>query len=548
MFSSNTENNILIVDDVVKNIQILGKILNEKGYNVEFATNGQEAIESANSNTFDLILLDIMMPGMNGFEVCEILKSNNKTSEIPVIFMTALSETEHKVKAFEIGAVDYITKPFQSNEVLARIHTHLMVSHLQKEMRNTNKFLEQKVDERTKQFHEAYNELQKRNHEILKINNDLIAAKEKAEESDRLKSAFLQNMSHEVRTPLNAISGFSKLMAKPNQKPEKVTFFSNLVTLNCDKLIGIITDVIEISQIQSKQVYAIPGEFDFITFIWSIVENSNKIAKEKSIDLNLEIKPDLKVFNITSDKEKLNRIVSHLIDNALKFTVEGSVTVKCNLQENIVVSVKDTGIGISEEMQQIIFEPFRQVETGICRNFGGNGLGLPIAKTYATLLGGSITLKSEYNAGSTFTLTIPADSKSSLIENARLKNKTPVKTILIAEDENSNYEFLAELIEQYGFYTLRTRNGQETLDMVRTNNDIELILMDIKMPIMDGHTAAKLIKQFRSDLPIIAQSAYALDTEKEKYGDIFDDYITKPIEEQKLKQKLSKYTNNQLFI
>ncbi len=378
---------------------------------------------------------------------------------------------------------------------------------------------------------------------IKNTQQDLIIAKEKAEESDRLKSAFLQNMSHEVRTPLNAIVGFSQLITKSNQTPEKIIKFSEMISEGSEKLIGVITDVIEISQIQSKITKPKLTEFDIISFLNAITNNFKNKAIEKNIDLKIKIDVNFPEYFIQSDKEKLNRIFFHLIDNAIKFTTHGIVNIVCELEnENIKFAITDTGIGISEEMQKIIFEPFRQVETGICRNFGGNGLGLSLVKAYTELLNGSISLKSEINKGTTFYISIPTNKVSLQIPEILTDDKKyKVNTILIVEDEYSNYQYLLALLEETKLEILYAENGKKAVDMCRANAKIDLILMDIKMPIMDGHTSAKLIKGFRSDIPIIAQTAYALESERETFIGIFDDYITKPISEELLNQKLFKY-------
>ncbi len=372
---------------------------------------------------------------------------------------------------------------------------------------------------------------------------ELLAAKEKAEESDRLKSSFLQNISHEVRTPLNAISGFSQLIVKPNLTLEKQKKFSGMIAENSEKLIGIITDVIEISQIQSKITKPKLTEFDIIFFLGSIIKTFTIKAIEKNIDLQAIIDIPYQQFIIQSDKEKLQKILSHIIENAIKFTTQGSVSIFCELEnKNIKFAISDTGIGISNEMQKVIFEPFRQVETGLTRNFGGNGLGLSLAKSYTELLNGSISLTSEINKGTTFFISIPTN-KISLQTPEKLTNekKYTVNTLLIVEDEYSNYEYLLELLNETKLKILYAANGQQAIDLCKENATIDLILMDIKMPIMDGHTAAKLIKGFRSDIPIIAQTAYALESERETFIEIFDDYITKPISEEVLNEKITKY-------
>jgi len=571
---------ILIVDDVVKNIQILGKILHEQGYNVEFATSGKEALELANNTPYDLVLLDIMMPEMNGFEVCRTLKSNEKTKGIPVIFMTALSETEHKVTAFEIGAVDYITKPFQGSEVLARISTHITLSRLQSELREANKILEQKVDERTKQYLDANQELVERNSQILKINEDLIVAKEKAdqssrnlitkneeyeavneelrqtneelfiakvkaEESDRLKDAFLQNMSHEVRTPMNAIVGFSQMLVVSNDEPSKQEEYMGYINEGCDKLMEIITDVIEMSQIQANQIKIKYSDFDIVETLNGIAFDIKPKLRDKNIEFIYKLENDISEFIISSDKSKIERTVKHLIDNAIKFTLHGFVKFFWHIsQTSIEIIIQDSGIGITKEMQEVIFKPFRQVEMGIRRNFGGNGLGLAIAKAYIELLNGQITLDSRINEGTTIRITLPVRNIANMVKAPVSKTIIDLSgiSILIAEDERINFAFLKSLLEDLHATIHYAQNGQVAIDFCRNNSDINIVLMDIKMPVMDGGEATKIIKAFRAGLPVIALTAYAIDSDKAKFMQCgFDDYLIKPVSKNTLLAAISKF-------
>ena len=377
--------------------------------------------------------------------------------------------------------------------------------------------------------------------ERKRIEIELLIAKEKAEQSDRLKSTFLQNMSHEVRTPLNAIVGFSQLMTKPNQSPEKLKKFTEIITESSEKLIGIVTDVIEISQIHTNQANVKLSTKNCNLLISEKIKDyfTNK-AKGKNILLEFAENCPCTNNQICTDFEKLDRIINHLIDNAIKFTIKGSIKISCCLKKNYLqVTITDTGIGISQEMQKVIFEPFRQVETGMTRNFGGNGLGLALVKSYVELLNGSITLQSELNKGTAITIGLP------MIENTNeipIKNnqqkKYSVNTILIAEDEIANFEYLKELLSDTGIEILHATNGQQAIDLCRNSRKIDLVLMDIKMPIMNGDTATKMIKEFRPELPIIAQTAYALESERTGFIGIFDDYLTKPISEKALMEKL----------
>lgn len=387
--------------------------------------------------------------------------------------------------------------------------------------------------------------------EVEKRMEEIKKALLKAEESDKLKTAFLHNMSHEVRTPLNAIVGYSQIIVEPNHSAEELETYSEIIIKSSDSLTDIITDVIEISQIQANQVKIKLTEIDMVLFITNVVTGFTKRAKEKDIALMLNQNIPHKEYFILSDIEKIEKIFTHLIGNALKFTHQGSIEISSKIQrETLQFTISDTGIGITDDTQKVIFEPFRQLETDLELNYRGNGLGLPIVKAYTKLLNGSISLKSEINKGTTFVLTLPTNNQSiepsKTVINENYTKAIPetdysVNTILIAEDEHTNYQYLHELLKNTDINILHAKNGQDAVDLCRNNNKIDLILMDIRMPVMDGNTAAKLIKAFRPDIPIIAQTAYALEEEKSNYSKVFDDYITKPINAKLFRQKMKVY-------
>jgi len=408
----------------------------------------------------------------------------------------------------------------------------LMLKRHMKKLRESELLVRQRTDE-----------IEAQNEEYKQLNEELHFAKEKAETSDNLKSAFLQNMSHEIRTPLNAIVGFSQFLVKPNLTSDKLDKYSKLILASSDKLVEIITDVIEISQIHAKMAKVKNSEFDIFDILDNIAFVYGKKSEEKKIDFKLSINIPLSKKRIISDQEKLIRIVTHLVDNAVKFTINGGVEILCeSVNNHIQISVIDSGIGISPEMQNTVFEPFRQVETGICRDYGGNGLGLSIVKAYAELMNGTILLSSEPNIGTRVVVTIPMINSKNEIEESLLKEPIDsIYTILIAEDEYSNYLFLAEILEEFNLKILYAADGKQAVDYCFSNPEIGLVFMDIKMPVMDGITATKHIKELRPELPVIAQTAYALENEINLFKSIFDDYITKPIVEKELKHKLAKY-------
>jgi len=371
----------------------------------------------------------------------------------------------------------------------------------------------------------------------------LIEAKEKAEENNHLKTAFLQNISHEIRTPMNAICGFSSLMIEPDLSLEQKENYNAIIRSNCDQLLTIITDVLTISSVETKQLKVNFQEVDILQLMNELTHIFKPTANSLSLEFINSTSITVDQANILTDRTKLTQILSNLVTNALKFTKAGSIEINCTLKgNNLVFFVKDTGIGFNPEMKDTIFERFRQANEDINKKYGGTGLGLAISKAFVELLGGEIGVESEPEKGSVFHFTLPYKQ----ITPMKTEEIAPIVwkegfTILVAEDEDINYLFIDALLQPMNWKLIHARNGQEAVDIAQADDSIHLILMDIRMPIMDGFQAAITIKTFRPDLPIIAQTAYAIDFEVEKYNTIFDAYMTKPFRVELLKQKISKF-------
>lgn len=404
---------ILIADDYQENIQIIADILNSTNINHKIirALNGKILCELAEKRIPDLIITDWEMPEMNGIEAIEYLKSKEATKEIPIIMCTGVMISSINLKmALDSGAVDFIRKPVDSIELQARVYSMLKLSESYRTIKNQKNILEEQNKKILIQNEELENHRNNLEELVKQRTLELEIAKNKAEESNRLKSTFMDNMSHEVRTPLNAIVGFSELMSMPNQTAENLKSFSEIISSSSEKLIEIITNVIEISQIHSNTITPKLTEFEIISFLNTIIDKYKIKAIQKKLDLFYEIDIPFNEFLISSDFNKLQRIIFYLLDNALKFTLTGKIEFICKLENNnINFSISDTGIGIPKEMQDVIFEPFRQVESGATRSFEGNGLGLSLAKAFIELLNGSITLHSELKVGSIFIFSIPTN-------------------------------------------------------------------------------------------------------------------------------------------
>lgn len=369
-------------------------------------------------------------------------------------------------------------------------------------------------------------------HERMLFEDELKASKEKAEESEKLKTAFLQNMSHEIRTPLNAISGFIQMLDNPNLSAEKRKSFSSIIKNSSNQLLSIVGDILTISSLETKQEKIAINPVN----INSILIELLAIFKQQAADQNimLYVKQNLSdhFAEIYTDRVKLTQILSNLVSNALKFTSQGTIEFGYQLKKDVLeFFVIDSGIGIPQEQHQKIFERFQQANIGINQQYGGTGLGLAISKGFVELLGGEIWLKSEVNKGAAFFFTIPYQAVHAQEVDTNLSiNQKKKSTVLIAEDVEINFLLLEEIFNELGCTTIHAKNGQEAVDICLHDLSIDVVFMDIKMPILNGYEAAKLIKQAKPQLPIIAQTGYAYDDEKEKYAEVFNAYITKPFD------------------
>ncbi len=383
------------------------------------------------------------------------------------------------------------------------------------------------------------------------VEKELIKAKEKAEESDRLKSAFLSNMSHEIRTPMNAIIGFSDLLADPSLKEDEKNQYINLIQSNSNKLMNLIDDIIDIAKIEANQIQIRESDIHLNRMLQELHKTFEAEAKISSLEFKLIMPEDPQNPIIKTDAFRLQQILTNLLTNAFKFTDKGSIEFgyTLNAQNQLEFYVKDTGIGISKESQQFIFERFRQVQNSNTRLYGGTGLGLAISKHILSMMGGEIWVESEKKEGSKFTFTLPFnETEIPQIKESR-KSITDFnwekKSLLIVEDEIDSFTLLERFLQKTKIKIHYAQNGREAVEMVDKLKKIDLIMMDIQMPEMNGLEATRIIKSTKKEIPIIAQTAFALPGEKQKCKEAgCDAYITKPINKVKLINLMNGLLNN----
>ncbi len=381
---------------------------------------------------------------------------------------------------------------------------------------------------------------------------ELEKAKKKAEESSRLKTSFINNITHEMRTPMNAIMGFTGLLNKTGITLEEQEEYSSIITDGCTRLMEMMDNVLEISLLQSSQVFSQKRYTNIKKIIRNSFENLEPKALKKELKYELIDTIPEEESNISIDKAKLSKAVSYLIDNAIKFTPKGYVKIYLQKKENrIYIVIEDSGIGISEERQATIFDNYSTSDKEESSFFDGLGLGLSITKSYCTIMNGHLTVSSKLEEGSTFTIDIPYMPAEVTINNPKEKIATGSKNdeyaILIAEDGEVNYLFLKTILKRYDHHKLtvyRAKNGKEAVDYYTENNTIDLVFMDIQMPVMNGHEATKVLKQLNPQLPIVAQTAYSTQEDIERaFKAGCDDFVSKPVDPAAISKVLHRFLN-----
>ena len=412
-----------------------------------------------------------------------------------------------------------------------------------KKIENTLRLNEQILKQQNEEFIAINEELSESNYRIQSINDELIIAKNKAEESDRLKTAFLANISHEIRTPMNGIMGFSELLKNPKLTGQQQIRYIEIINKSGERMLNIINNLVSISKIEAGIVELDIKPVQPAKILANIFDFFEPQVKKQGLELFLDI-PNTPL-TISTDETKLNQIVTNLLANALKFTYKGKITFGYGIRENqVLFFVSDTGMGILPEHQKIIFDRFRQAHTNFNRPYEGAGLGLSISKSYIEFLGGNITVESVPEVGSTFFFTLPLnDTDMTFQEQIKEIHNDEIEsrlTILLAEDDQTNALYATEILMSDNVSVIWVKNGKEAIEQVALNPAINIILMDLKMPVMNGIEATKIIKKSEPTKKIIALTAYAASSDKDNaLAAGCDDFLAKPFRKEDLIRKIN---------
>jgi len=409
-------------------------------------------------------------------------------------------------------------------------------------LNNENNQLIIELDEKNEKLKEQYEEIESQNEELRQSNTELKKAKEKAEESDRMKTIFLANVSHELRTPLNGIIGFSGLLQKRDLEEEKIKQYSSIIDQSGKQLLTIINDLLDISSMDKDNIEIIRTKVDIngmMDELKTLYSQTRLQFKKEPIELATRYGAD--DFSFFSDEKRLKQIFINLLNNAYKFSKSGKIVFGYFFDNNSVVFfVEDKGIGIDPKNQEMIFDRFKQVESNFSRKYSGMGLGLSIVKNLVELMKGRIWLKSELGKGSTFYFSFSLENND---HNLIIRNASEIKNlnVLIVEDEDVNAEYLSEVLKGKVKKTMIACGGFQAIEMLKGGTEVDLVLLDIHMPGLDGVETFKMIRKSGNSVPVIAQTAFANTEDRERFIDIgFDGYLSKPMTEAQLVDEISK--------
>ncbi len=508
---------VLVVDDTVSITSFVQAVLHEKGYNTIIAQNGTQALVMAQDYRPDLILLDIMMPDIDGYTICQQLKADRKTKDTPVIFLSALSSTFDKIKAFKCGAVDFVSKPVNSEELMARVQTHLTIGALNRELQNSNRNLESLVAERTRELQDTNRQLVELNSRLEHTVQELRSTKDMADSKNVNKATFLSKLSHEILNDSNIIEGFAELI-KNTGDVAKHAEYADCIKDSAGNLVDVIQQMIEYNNAISGNCRISNESVNVAAVIEGVYSTYLPKASRRGIDivLNNESPDDLVAY---ADETMLYSILSKLVSNSLKFSEKGTIEIGSGRQnDSAIFYVKDQGIGISPDLMDKIFEPFVRGDKFFDLSGKGIGLGLPVVRNYVDMLGGQIWVDSTPGVGTVVYVSLPVGPGKSDADTQASAPYNNVK-VLVGEDEDVSFVLLNEVLRPLGISAVRARTGKELFELYRQNADVQLVISRLRLPMMNGVDAMRLIRKLNPAIVTVAQISYFSAEDKRAFAE-----------------------------
>ncbi len=542
MSINNITQTILVVDDSKPVSEYVQVVLEERGYKTITANNGSQAMVMAVEYRPDLILLDIMMPDVDGYTICSQLKADRKTRDIPVIFLSALNSQFDKIKAFKCGAVDFVTKPIQVEELTARVKSHLTISRLNRALQSSNRDLESLVSERTKELEDSNKKLAEINARLEKTIGDYRAAKERAASDDEYKAKMLSKLSHEILNDTNIIVGFSELI-KVTDDRDRQNEYADCIRESAGSLVSAINAVQEYNNVVIGRTTVNMQRVNIGAVLHGVCQKFIERAQKRNIDIavNNEFSDGAEIF---TDEMMLTSILSKIIANSLKYSEKGPIEIGAsNNGGTAVFYVRDCGIGIGPDVIDHVLEPFvRGVKT--CDNSNkGLGLGLSIVKEYVQRLNGEIWFDSSPGVGTIFYISLPVNNGNGKIATEDLSAISFGGTsVLVGEDDDVSFALLNETLRKYAVKALRAKTGKELFELYRQNSDVQMIISNLKLPMMSGSEAMKLIRKMSPSITTVAQIPYFSAEDKRAFAESgCDCYIDRPANDLQVRELLAKY-------
>jgi|GEM_PF-417709 len=542
MSINNITQTILVVDDSKSVSEYVQVVLEERGYKTITANNGSQALVMAVEYRPDLILLDIMMPDVDGYTICGQLKADRKTRDIPVIFLSALNSQFDKIKALKCGAVDFVTKPIQVEELTARVKSHLTISKLNRALQLSNRDLESLVSERTKELEDSNKKLAEINARLEKTISDYRTAKERAASDDEYKAKMLSKLSHEILNDSNIIVGFSELI-KVTDDRERQNEYANCIRESADSLVSAINAVQEYNNVIIGRTAVNMQRVNIGALLHGVCQKFAVKARKRSIEIavNNEFSDGAEIF---TDEMMLTSILNKIIANSLKYSEKGPIEIGAsNNGGTAVFYVRDCGIGIGPDVIDHVLDPFvRGVK--ICDNSNrGLGLGLSIVNEYVQRLNGEIWFDSSPGVGTIFYISLPINSGNAKMAADDIKAISFGGTsVLVGEDDDVSFALLNETLHKYGVKALRAKTGKELFELYRQNSDVQMVISNLKLPMMNGSEAMKLIRKMSPSIITVAQIPYFSAEDKRAFSESgCDCYIDRPASDLQVRELLAKY-------